>query len=229
MGSGMAGTGVDQAVEVPAEAAEAQFYFLRDGDGSRRVLEVRDRDAPPAVAARSLGHAADELSMDMRASMLRQAPAVPNWGFRTTNAAALTDQQLKKDQVERRAAEIAAARAAAPPVKYGEQHRVAVPKTFTVIDGFPNVNRKNELVPRPAPPHSAPPRLAFPHPTLRPAPRRHDPRPAPRAPPRPAPLVTVRVARQRLARSYVRDPNPPRACISTAGDLIYSSAPPAPM
>jgi hypothetical protein len=190
MGSGTAGTGVDQAVEVPAEAAEAQFYFLRDGDGSRRVLEVRDRDAPPAVAARSLGHAADELSMDLRASMLRQAPAVPNWGFRTTNAAALIDQQLKKDQVERRAAEIAAARAAAPPVKYGEQHRVAVPKTFTVIDGFPNVNRKNELVPRPAPPRPTPPRPDSPSRTPPCAPPRDDttrsPRPALRPACRPA-------------------------------------------
>eukprot|EP00290_Baffinella_frigidus_P018701 CAMPEP_0180216766 /NCGR_PEP_ID=MMETSP0987-20121128/16467_1 /TAXON_ID=697907 /ORGANISM="non described non described, Strain CCMP2293" /LENGTH=314 /DNA_ID=CAMNT_0022176039 /DNA_START=33 /DNA_END=977 /DNA_ORIENTATION=+ len=165
------GTGMDQTVEVPLEAAEPQFYYLRDGDGTRRVLEVRDNHEP--VAIRSIGHAGDEMSKELR--KINLPPAVPNLGFKSTNASTYTDQQGSKDRIERRAAEIAAERAHNPSSRYGEEKRIAVPQSFTITDGFPTTNRKTEL---------------------------------------------------HLKRGYIRDPNPPRACVSEAAALIYSTAPP---
>ena len=49
-----------QTVEVPMTAADPNFYFLRDGDGTRRTLEVRDETDD--VDMRAHGRAMEELS-----------------------------------------------------------------------------------------------------------------------------------------------------------------------
>ena len=74
-----------QTVEVPMTAADPNFYFLRDGDGTRRTLEVRDETDD--VDMRAHGRAMEELSKVKIMYMLafcRQAGSIARshaWGL----------------------------------------------------------------------------------------------------------------------------------------------------
>jgi hypothetical protein len=58
------------------------FYFLRDADGSRKILEVRDTMEP--VNMRAHGRAMDEQSKVQRVGALKMPPALKNQGMQSS-------------------------------------------------------------------------------------------------------------------------------------------------
>lgn len=81
------GSGVDQVIQVPEDSAEPQFYYLRDGDGSRKTLEVRDSSVPePVPANSSVG--------GMPVNQQHGNDAVPFSGMATTYGRMFKDPQV---------------------------------------------------------------------------------------------------------------------------------------
>jgi hypothetical protein len=138
------GSGATQVMEVPMESADPNFYFLRDSDGSRRVLEIRDRVEP--VDLRAHGRAVDERSKIQRVGMLKSAAIVGT--MKSKYAEAFGDPVGKADLIDRTAMEIRNKKAeevkASKP--YGEQNRIIIPHTFKHENGVAAVDRKIEIL-----------------------------------------------------------------------------------
>mmetsp|Transcript_4609 Transcript_4609/g.9208 ORF Transcript_4609/g.9208 Transcript_4609/m.9208 type:complete len:327 (-) Transcript_4609:300-1280(-) len=171
------GSGGNQVVEVPIEDADPNFYYLRDADGSRRVLEVLDKDGQPPLRAQ--GRSVDEVAQECREE--RHAPAVRYKGHSSCNNSTFVDQSAGAEEVRRRAAGIEEARrrgtgggGAKGEMMVNNEKRITVPHVFTHINGIPTTDRHTEI----------------------------------------------------KMKTMPRDPNPPRASLSQAYKLIYSSAPP---
>jgi hypothetical protein len=135
------GSGADQVIQVPEDSAEPQFYYLRDGDGSRRTLEVRDTSVPdPVPANSSVG--------GMPVNEQHGNDAVPFSGMSTAYSRQFKDPQLPLDIMEQRARMVTEARLeqSHKGLTYGEQRRITVPKVFKHEMGVATTDRKIEMV-----------------------------------------------------------------------------------
>eukprot|EP00802_Teleaulax_amphioxeia_P007560 Tamp_07567.p1 GENE.Tamp_07567~~Tamp_07567.p1 ORF type:complete len:245 (+),score=50.79 Tamp_07567:1084-1818(+) len=152
------GSGSTQVLEVPMEAADPNFYFLRDSDGSRRVLEVRDTVEP--VDMRAHGRALDERSKVQRVGMLQSAAIVGP--MKSKYAEEFADPVAKADLIERTALEIRNQKAeeAKTSKAYGEQNRIIIPHTFKHEMGIPSIDRKTEILMKTREQPKNPPRAA---------------------------------------------------------------------
>uniref|UniRef100_A0A7S0W9T2 Uncharacterized protein n=1 Tax=Hemiselmis tepida TaxID=464990 RepID=A0A7S0W9T2_9CRYP len=148
------GSGKDQVLEVAEGSSEPGFYYLRDADGSRKSLEIRDPSMqPPVPATSSVGG----MPMPLQPSI----PAVPFSGLRTQTQRQFGDPQPLVDRLEADAQRVTQQRVAdkSRGLTYGEQHRIAVPKVFRHEMGVPTTDRKTEMrmrymVPDPDPPRA---------------------------------------------------------------------------
>lgn len=163
-----------QVVEVPMEAADPNFYYLRDADGSRKILEVRDTMEPADMRAH--GRAMDEQSKVQRVGALKMPSALKNQGMQSTCSTHFADPTNQIELIQRRAEEIRLERKeqAASAKPYGEQTRIIIPHVFKHEMGLATVDRPTEI----------------------------------------------------LMMTREQPKNPPGATLSSAKDLIYSSAPP---
>lgn len=76
-----------QTLDVPADSAEPGFYYLRDSDGSRKTLEVRDASLPePVPANKSVG--------GMPMPYEKSIAAVPFSGLTSTYQRVMKDPQV---------------------------------------------------------------------------------------------------------------------------------------
>lgn len=156
------------------ESADPNFYFMRDADGTRRVLEVCDVAEP--VDMRAHGRALDELSKIQRLGVFKPTPSLKNQGMSSSAAESFKDpiggleaiehaveeQRIKREQLTRESK------------PYGETNRIVVPHVFRHENGLATVDRKIEI----------------------------------------------------MMKTREQPKNRPRATLSNAKDLIYSSAPP---
>mmetsp|Transcript_2375 Transcript_2375/g.5645 ORF Transcript_2375/g.5645 Transcript_2375/m.5645 type:complete len:322 (-) Transcript_2375:112-1077(-) len=148
------GSGKDQVLEVAEGSSEPGFYYLRDADGSRKSLEIRDPSMPPPVpATASVGG----MPMPHQAAI----PPVPFSGLRTQYQRQFYDPQPKVDRLENDTKGVTEHRvdSLAHGIPYGETHRITVPKVFKHEMGVPTTDRKVEMrmkymVPDPDPPRA---------------------------------------------------------------------------
>jgi len=134
------GSGNIQVVEVPRESAEPGFYYLRDADGSRKTLEVRDpSEVAPPPKSESVG--------GMPRPYATGNPAVPFSGCTSTYSAFFKDPQRELDKTSKKVSDIREGRmeASMRGEVYGETHRITVPKVFRHTMGVPTTDRKTEL------------------------------------------------------------------------------------
>lgn len=138
------GSGISQVVEVGLEDADPNFYYLRDADGSRKVLEVVDRDGQPPTRAQ--GSAADALAAEGRPD--KSTPAVKHFGGKSHNNSTYIDPSAEAEAIRRRAAEMEARRRAGsqdPAYAVPDEKRITVPHVFEHVMGVHTTNRVVEL------------------------------------------------------------------------------------
>ncbi|EKX49519.1 hypothetical protein GUITHDRAFT_151392, partial [Guillardia theta CCMP2712] len=144
------GSGQAQVVEIPLELAAPNFYFLRDADGSRRVLEVTDPSLPPTKTRHEEA---------MATSSVRSMSNVQNSGMQTRHQKDFVDMQSRADKLEKRAREIGAEREqrAASTGAYGETERMTIPRVFKYEHGATLTKRDVEIMMKTRKPNPHPP------------------------------------------------------------------------
>eukprot|EP00285_Hemiselmis_virescens_P007035 CAMPEP_0173393648 /NCGR_PEP_ID=MMETSP1356-20130122/22232_1 /TAXON_ID=77927 ORGANISM="Hemiselmis virescens, Strain PCC157" /NCGR_SAMPLE_ID=MMETSP1356 /ASSEMBLY_ACC=CAM_ASM_000847 /LENGTH=321 /DNA_ID=CAMNT_0014351703 /DNA_START=33 /DNA_END=998 /DNA_ORIENTATION=- len=134
------GSGKDQVLDVAEGSAEPGFYYLRDADGSRKTLEIRDPSmAAPVPASKSVG--------GMPMPMHPGNPAVTFSGLSTQYIRQYKDPQPRVDKLEKMCQGVTDERVhrLATGVPYGETHRITVPKVFKHEMGVATTDRKIEM------------------------------------------------------------------------------------